>query len=243
VQLDLFERYGLTRRFMARYRLRRNENALTAGLIQSEIAHAQRVIEGQNFDIRRSLYRFSALVDLQRQIVQILREQVLLGAAENEPRAESSECDSRISTGMTPEHTDDKTEWPARLAQRAPDLFREGLRRLGPTLMAELERRATLFHLDRLWSDHLSWIQDTRDSIHLVHLGGREPIDEFRKWATDEFLSFRNRLAEAVLGEMTAIIRRDGPADADLERLKGPNWELDVLFSWIHDTCGAGNRT
>jgi preprotein translocase subunit SecA len=89
--------------------------------------------------------------------------------------------------------------------------------------MAELERRATLFHLDRLWSDHLAWVQDTRDSIHLVQLGGREPVEEFRKWATEAFLKMQDEIDGAIALEIAAIICKDGPVDLDLERLRGPS--------------------
>ena len=226
---DLFERYGLTRAFMRRHGSHAKEGAFAHGPLQNDIAHAQRVIEGQNFDIRRSLYRFSSLVDLQRQIVQARRERVLLGAAEDSSGKPAGEL------------MRDESEWPVPLARCASDLFQEGLRRLGPEMMAQLERSATLFHLDRLWSDHLAWVQDTRDSIHLVNLGGREPIDEFRKWATDEFLRFPSRLTEAVVGEITSIIGRNGRADAELERLKGPSSTWTYLVN--EDQFGWGIET
>jgi len=93
---------------------------------------------------------------------------------------------------------------------REPSLYEEGVRRFGIGRMIEIERRATLFHLDRLWSDHLAWIQDTGDSIHLVHLAA----------------------------EIASIIRKNGPIDLDLERLRGPSstWTYlvndDNQFGW-----------
>ena len=121
---------------------------------------------------------------------------------------------------------------------REPSLYEEGVRRFGIGRMIEIERRATLFHLDRLWSDHLAWIQDTGDSIHLVHLAAREPIEEFLKWATDEFFSMEKGLDEAVISEIASIIRKNGPIDLDLERLRGPSstWTYlvndDNQFGW-----------
>lgn len=94
---DLFERYGLTKMLVERHRLSPQDDALTSGLIQYEVAHAQRVIEGQNFDIRRSLYKFSSLVDLQRQIVQARREETLWGEEEPKPGSDSSRQSRGIS--------------------------------------------------------------------------------------------------------------------------------------------------
>jgi preprotein translocase subunit SecA len=211
---DLFERHGLTKMLMARHTVNPQDGAIPRGSIHREIAHAQRIIEGQNFDIRRSLSKFSSLVDLQRQIVQTRRKLCLSG----------SQCA-------------DEAGAVAMFSFREPALFEEGVRRFGPGRMAELESRATLFHLDRLWSNHLAWIQDTRDSIHLVNVGGREPLDEFRKWATEEFLKMQNAIDEAVVLEMAGIIRKDGPVALDFERLKGPSSTWTYLvnesqFGW-----------
>jgi len=194
----LFERYGLAKMLSARYRHDRKEDAIVGSAILRQIAHAQRIIEGQNFDIRRFLCKFSSLVELQRQIIQDRREECLLGAGA--PNFD-------------------------------PVLYKEGLQRFGSEKMAEIERSATLFHLDRIWSDHLAWIQDTRDCIHLVNLGGREPIDEFAKWATEEFFELQTRIDDAVAAEMAAIVRKDGPVDLDLERLKGPSSTWTYLIN------------
>ena len=50
---DLFERYGLTKMFLPGIGSSREDADLGTGPIRREIEHAQRVIEGQNFDIRR----------------------------------------------------------------------------------------------------------------------------------------------------------------------------------------------
>jgi preprotein translocase subunit SecA len=211
---DLFEWYGLSKMFMAKYRLSRQESALPVGPIHREIAHAQRIIEGQNFDIRRSLNKYSSLVDLQRQIIQTRRDECLIG------------INSGVAAG---------SETMASICE--PELLAEGLQRLGPAKFAELERRATLFHLDRAWSDHLAWIQDTRDSIHLVNLGGKEPIDEFRRLATDEFIKMLDRITTDILSEISTVIRKEDSVDLNLDRLKAPSstWTYlvnDDQFGW-----------
>jgi preprotein translocase subunit SecA len=128
------------------------------------------------------------------------------------------------------------------LAEHEPALLEEGLRRFGPLRLAEIERRAALYHIDRLWSDHLARIQDTRDSIHLVSLGGQTPIEVFRKWVTAEFLEMHNKVDEAVAAEMSSILREEGPIESRLERLKGPSSTWTYLvnedqFGWGIDVA------
>jgi preprotein translocase subunit SecA len=224
---DLFEHYGLTKMFMARHRLNPHQDGLPGNSIQREIVHAQRIIEGQDFDIRRSLYRFSSLIELQRRIIQVRREKILLQGRDSKADEVPSEFEEAIQDS-------------AHFSSLEPALHEQGLRRFGQDKMAELEQRATLFHIDRLWSDHLAWIQDTRDSIHLVNLGGQEPIEEFRKWATTEFLNMRNSINEAVISELTTFIQKGDPIDPDLDRLRGPSSTWTYLVN--ENPFGSGTE-
>jgi preprotein translocase subunit SecA len=96
----------------------------------------------------------------------------------------------------------------------------------------------SLFHLDRSWAEHLAWMQDTRESIHLVRLGGMAPIDEFRKQATAEFLERQRRIEEDVVSEMKTLIEKGDAADADLAHLKGPSATWTYLIN--DDTFSLG---
>ena len=53
--------------------------------------------------------------------------------------------------------------------------------------LAQPCREIMLFHLDQLWSDHLAFLADVRESIHLRALGKETPIDEFHRAAIPEF--------------------------------------------------------
>jgi preprotein translocase subunit SecA len=207
---DLFDRYGLIDTLKARSRHGRNEGPLSSKSIRREIAHAQRIVENQNFDICRSQSKFSSLVELQREIIQSRRDKALLEDASS-------------------------TAGRSDLLESA--VFEEGLRKFGSQKMIELEHCATLFHIDRAWSDHLAWIQDTRDSIHLVSLGGQEPLEQFMKLTTAEFLRMQSGIDETIIEEMKAIIRKSDKSELDLEKLKGPSstWTYlvnDQQFGW-----------
>jgi len=61
-----------------------------------------------------------------------------------------------------------------------------------------------------------------RDGIHLVGLGGLNPIDEFHKAARVSFDEITSRIDEAIIKTFRAV--RMGPAGIDLEQegLRGP---------------------
>ena len=205
---ELFERYGLRDKFFKGNRLEKQSAAVDTPAVRRDIIHAQRVIEGQNFDIRRTLEKYSAVVETQRRAVGRWRDSVL--------KSESG---------------------PEQIESRDPDLHARGVGRFGREGFDNLERRVTLFHTDRLWADHLAGLQDLRESIHLVSVGGREPVYEFQKAAAEAFAGLEEKIGSAVAGTIASLVSREGPVDLDADGLKGPSstWTYlvsDEQFGW-----------
>jgi preprotein translocase subunit SecA len=205
---DIFERYGLGRHLFARYRLERQTGAIDNDLLRREIVHGQRVIEGRNLDIRRSLWDYSTLIETQRVIVADWRDAVFSPTEGEEVRFGPS-----------------------------PELRAAGEARLGREEFGRVARRAALFHIDAAWSDHLAWLADLREGIHLVSIGRKEPLQEFQKAATEAFLSLEDRIGVAAEASLRSLIDREGPVDLEAAGLKGPSSTWTYLvnedqFGW-----------
>jgi preprotein translocase subunit SecA len=205
---EIFERYGLREKFFAAHRLVDQPGPLDSPAVRRDVVHAQKVIEGRNFDIRKSLEKYSSVLETQRQVVGRWRDSVL-----------SSEG------GL------------GRLETEDPDLYARGVARFGAGNFDRLEKRVTLVHTDRCWADHLAGLTDIRESIHLVSVGGREPVHEFQKAATAAFAGLEEKISSAVAGTVESLITREGPVDLDAEGLKGPSstWTYlvsDEQFGW-----------
>jgi preprotein translocase subunit SecA len=182
---DLIRRYGL-------------EDSM------GEIDHAQRVVEGQNADIRRTLWTYTSLVEQQRRILAELREAVLSGGA-------GSELLERCS--------------PARHA--------ELVRMLGSEATAQLERRVVLVELDRAWSAHLARLADARENIHMHYFAGldwfggiwglrKTPVDVFHEMAVEAFDETRAQLEIAAAATYDALPVDEGGVQLEREELRGP---------------------
>jgi preprotein translocase subunit SecA len=191
---ELFVRYGLGEKFLERHRLRRKEEALDSPLVRRDIVHAQRVIEGRNFAIRKSLEKYSEIVETQRRVVEGWRDSVLLSKDGQDG-----------------------------LEARDPELYERALARFGREEFGRLERRVTLFHTDRCWADLLAELSDIKEGIHLASVGGRDPIQEFQKAAVAAFDGLEDRISGAVGETISALIARGGPVDLDAEGLRGPS--------------------
>jgi preprotein translocase subunit SecA len=191
---DIFERYGLSHLFLGRHGLRKQDGKVDDLRIPRDVIHAQKIIEGRNFEIRKSLWNFSSLIERQRRIVQEWR-------------------DAALRSGET-------TAW---LETRAPRLLKKGSAGLGQAEFERVVKAAALFHLDRCWADHLAWLSDVRESIHLASVGGKEPFQEFQKSATAAFFRLEEKIKRGILESLESLVERQEPIDLEAEGLKGPS--------------------
>ena len=146
------------------------------------LGHAQRVAEGVNLEIHRNTWQYNKLVEDQRRIVLDHRDRVL--RADDALSALARQC-------------------PERLAELSPGMDR--------TVLASAARQIVLFHLDRAWAEHLAFLADLREGIHLRALArGTVPLNEFNREA---IRAFRALLEEAAA--QSAETFRIAPITAD----------------------------
>ena len=89
---DLLVKYGI-RRLLPRWTPARSADPIDDPIVRREIARAQRIIEGQNREIRKTLSRYAAVVEQQRRILMARRHHVLesheaAGVWHGQPRRE-----------------------------------------------------------------------------------------------------------------------------------------------------------
>ncbi|MFG1777951.1 accessory Sec system translocase SecA2 [Micromonospora sp. NPDC049051] len=69
------------------------------------------------------------------------------------------------------------------LLDRMPDKAGE----MDEDLLARAARSIALYHLDRLWAEHLAELSEVREGVHLRALGRLDPLDEFHRAAVPAF--------------------------------------------------------
>jgi preprotein translocase subunit SecA len=74
------------------------------------------------------------------------------------------------------------------LARRCPERLAELSPGIDKTVLAGAARQIVLFHLDRAWAEHLAFLADLREGIHLRALArGTVPLNEFNREAIRAF--------------------------------------------------------
>ena len=165
--------------------------------------HAQRVAEGRMLDVHANTWRYNQLIAQQRAII-VERRNALLAtpAAREELRELSAE----------------------RYAGLSETLSEEDLERIC--------RRIMLFHLDRGWADHLAYLADMRESIHLRALGRQNPLDEFHRLAVDAFNDLAADAIEASQQTFETANLLDREPGLDLSKLARPTSTWTYM---VHD--------
>ncbi|GAB3018985.1 protein translocase subunit SecA 2 [Mycobacterium bourgelatii] len=169
----------------------------TSGLLD----HAQRVAEGRLLDVHANTWRYNQLIAQQRAII-VDRRNTLL------------------RTPTAREELEDLA--PKRYKKLLEVLSKEEDEAAAEKRLEKICRLIMLYHLDRGWADHLAYLADIRESIHLRALGRQNPLDEFHRLAVDAFASLAADAIEAAQQTFeTANILEEEPG-LDLSKLARP---------------------
>ena len=156
------------------------------------IAHIQRVIEGENLEIHRTLRKYSHLVEQQRRLIQRKRSQIL------------SSVDA-----------------PNAFQTKEPEEFHNLVTRFGQESVDNAGRRLTLKAIDDCWSDYLERVAEIRDGIHLVSMGGFDPMEVYNNEVASTFRTFFQRVDDKAIASIKDYFKHRDPNQIEDENSSG----------------------
>jgi preprotein translocase subunit SecA len=190
---DLLVRYGIETLIAGRVVTSKGHEPLDHPVLRREIARAQRITEGQDREIRKALWKYASALEGQRREVMQLRQAILNGD-------EVSDV------------------W-----ERAPARRRALSDEVGEDAVSQAERAVMLLQIDRAWRGHLALAADLREGIHLVTLGGQDPLTHFTKELTLAFRRLEDEIDRAVLEALHEVRVNGGRIDLEGLGIKGPS--------------------
>ncbi len=200
---DLMVRYDLDHLIPPNLRPAHQSSAIDHPIIRTEVDRLQRIVDGQNYEIRKTLLRYSAPVEEHRKRLQDWRMAVLMG----EERLEL--C-----------------------ATRLPERYNDLGDRVGAGKLEEVERAITLHHIDQCWAEHLAFITQLREGIHLEGLARKDPLLEFHKKIAESFWKMQQTIEERILETFNEIeINEDGGIDLGRAGIEAPASTWTYLIS------------
>jgi preprotein translocase subunit SecA len=191
---DLLMRYGIQNLLRGRFVPGIDEEPIDDPVVREEIARAQRIIEWQNFEIRKTLSRYSSVIEDQHRALMERRDAVL-------------------------NDRETLVVWK----ESAPERYGMLVASSSEDAVEQAERAVTLFHIDRVWREHLAYCADLREGIHLVSLGGMDPLSRFTTEASTAFRQLEEIVDQAVLETLPLVTVVGGHLDLGAAGIKGPS--------------------
>jgi preprotein translocase subunit SecA len=158
VEDKIFVKYHLDDLLPANSYEDNNNDEIKSRIIKKEADRVQRIVEGQNLEIKKTLFKYSTIIEEQREILYQDRDIIL-------------KDDSVIEFYRT----------------NCPVSFSQLYENLGKEKTIEICRIISLHFIDKAWLQYLAEIADIREGIHLTRLSYREPLTEFIKLAISIF--------------------------------------------------------
>jgi preprotein translocase subunit SecA len=197
------------------------DGLVTDDEVDYAVEHAQRVSEGVQHEIHRNTWRYSVVVEQQRKALAERRERLLTtDVAADMLRMRSPEKAAEVDALDTPpvDEADegdgaDEAAVVEAVEAASDDAVEDEVEEAEATL-SRVGRSIALFHLDRLWAEHLAELSEVREGVHLRALGRLDPLDEFHRSAVPAF----NALVPAIEERTVETFE-----EADIDR----DWQPD----------------
>lgn len=171
-------------------------------IVSREVARVQRICEGQNLEIKKTLCKYSGLLEKQRTILFTRRQGILRdGQAVNFFRKEAAEKFDTCSAVISSAH------------------------------LEKLCREISLYHIDYSWSAYLAEIADIRESIHLKRIGGQDPYIEFQKLAINIFDELLIKLDKQLIHTFNSLQIDDRTIGMEKLGLRAPSATWTYLIN------------
>lgn len=171
-------------------------------IVRREVDRIQRICDGQNLEIKKTLTKYSDLIEKQRQILFDKRINLL-----------NNFIDSALyKQNATGNYTKIKTQ-------------------LGKEKTDKLYQQISIFSIDAFWCEFLSDIADIREGIHLKRVGGEDPFIEFQKMAIQIFDKRLAELDNTISETFKKIIIKNGQANLDALGIRAPSATWTYLIN------------
>ncbi|MDP4091961.1 MAG: accessory Sec system translocase SecA2 [Bacillota bacterium] len=191
---DLMIRYRLKDLIPPKYYPSKQDDPIDGDILGREISSAQKIIDGQNFDIRRNLKKYTIILEQQRQIIHKRRYEVL--------------------TGRQPMQI---------LENRSPVRYAELKRSIGEDILKKVEKLLALYYMNRCWEDYLDYVGYIREGIHLVAIAGKDPQLEFHQKVIAAFNEMQESIISSMVDKFNSAKIDENGINLEKEGLKGPS--------------------
>ena len=203
-----------------------DDEAIEAKMVTKAIERAQSTVEQRNGEVRKNVLKYDEVMNEQRKVIYMRRDQILSGAdlksAAMEYLAEA--VDSLIETHCVSEASDEwdvdglamelASYWPSNISadnilaclgtDQVYDLVMADANRhyqqreedLGAEVLRQIERQVMLSIIDQRWREHLEEMDYLQEGINLRAMGQKDPLTEWQREGYEMFGQMMTGIAQ-----------------------------------------------
>ncbi len=203
-----------------------DDEAIEAKMVTKAIERAQTTVEQRNGEVRKNVLKYDEVMNEQRKVIYMRRDQILSGAdlkvAALEYLAEA--VDSLIETHCVSEASDEwdvdglelelSGYWPATITATQIDQcagtdaiydlvmadankhYQMREEELGSETLREIERQVMLSIIDQRWREHLEEMDYLQEGINLRAMGQKDPLTEWQREGYEMFGQMMTGIAQ-----------------------------------------------
>ena len=202
------------------------DEAIEAKMVTKAIERAQTTVEQRNGEVRKNVLKYDEVMNEQRKVIYMRRDQILSGADLTAAAMEylAGAVDSLIETYCVSEASDEwdveglvqqlTTFWPAKITieqveqchgtNAVYDLvmadahghYRRREEELGADVLRQIERQVMLSIIDQRWREHLEEMDYLQEGINLRAMGQKDPLTEWQREGYDMFGQMMTGIAQ-----------------------------------------------
>ncbi|WP_058304194.1 accessory Sec system translocase SecA2 [Gorillibacterium timonense] len=199
---DLLVRYGLKDELPDNMTGLRQAEPVNTPALERKLTHIQRVANGHQFEARKNLNSYSDTLEEQRRIFRKEREDVLFDRVISSP-----------------------------LSVFDPACYERLLSILGEDTLRKIEKIAALHYMDKVWTDHLDYMNYLKESVHLSSISNRNPLDEFNVNLIRSFTDLPGRVED----QTVQYLQRLRPTSAFDPERDGPKQSTSTWTYAVND--------
>ncbi|MBU3110266.1 preprotein translocase subunit SecA [Clostridium lacusfryxellense] len=199
---DLIKRYGIDEVIPMATRPNMQEDPLNMPKIVSKIEHVQRIIQGQDSDLRRALWQYSYFIESQRLEVYQRRLDLVY---------------DRLPFNI--------------LNLKNPQLYTKLINFFSEKTINQLEKQVALYNIDEAWADYLTHVAYLQDGVKLSILKHKDPLQVFQMETSTVFESLQEIIQKRILQDFEMLDLSESGLYNLKERIKPPSSTWTYLIN------------
>jgi preprotein translocase subunit SecA len=190
---DLIVRYGLRDAIPKKLLQMQSTKPLAYRELTKAVKRSQTIIEGQIFDAKTTLSKYTRILEDQRLCVYQKRERVLSG---------------EISLSL--------------FQQDHSDRYTELLTKISEQEFQRVNRLVELYVINQCWSNYLLYVDCIMDEITVISQAKEDPLKYYNEKLISGFEHMEQQVHEMISEIFDSLMIRDGQVDLEQMNIKGP---------------------